>query len=61
MRSNDGAGMSRGLRNPSVAAGRPLSGGDLVVRAILINLAGFFLLDVMGLIIKHLSEGSSGG
>ncbi|MHA1529859.1 MAG: DMT family transporter [Alphaproteobacteria bacterium] len=28
---------------------------DLFVRAILINLAGIFLLDVMGLIIKHLS------
>ena len=56
--------MGRGLRNPSVAArrprGRPGGGGDLVVQAILINLAGFFLLDVMGLIIKHLSEGSSG-
>jgi drug/metabolite transporter (DMT)-like permease len=31
------------------------SGGGLVGRAILINLAGLFLLDVMGLIIKHLS------
>jgi drug/metabolite transporter (DMT)-like permease len=28
---------------------------DLFLRAILINLAGIFLLDVMGLIIKHLS------
>jgi len=31
------------------------SGGGLVGRAILINLAGLFLLDAMGLIIKHLS------
>ena len=31
--------------------------GNLVGRAILINLAGIFLLDVMGLIIKHLSGG----
>ena len=28
---------------------------DLFLRAILINLAGIFLLDLMGLIIKHLS------
>ena len=31
--------------------------GNLVGRAILINLIGIFLLDVMGLIIKHLSGG----
>ncbi|MFQ5565568.1 MAG: DMT family transporter [Paracoccaceae bacterium] len=32
-------------------------GGSFIGRAILVNLAGIFLLDVMGLIIKHLSGG----
>ena len=34
-----------------------MTAGNLVGRAILINLIGIFLLDVMGLIIKHLSGG----
>jgi drug/metabolite transporter (DMT)-like permease len=55
---SSGGGDVRRTWNSSAAAGGQLTGTagiGVVGRAILINLAGVFLLDVMGLIIKHLS------
>jgi drug/metabolite transporter (DMT)-like permease len=49
--------MGRNGGNQFVAEADQVTTGNLVGRAILINLIGIFLLDVMGLIIKHLSGG----